>query len=190
MPWQLYSNASRSSDLINRTEDAFSLVHPRTTHYEGRNIRISEPYQSAQFAGHRFDTALEQSSNPHAQDERVGHVIFLGEHQGKAQCFLKVHSHAPNAKSLPVFIKGEPVAGTVELDLQEPNSIKAITISVSYIAIFLSIAVDEMIILCSSMEPSSIPHRCRRPSLACLLRCGRARRETHLRLHQRLNFTK
>lgn len=46
---------------------------------------------------------------------------------------LKLHSYAVSSASTPTFLEGNPVTGVVELDVEKPDDIKDITITVSKI---------------------------------------------------------
>ncbi len=54
----------------------------------------------------------------------------LTNDKGRTFLTLKVLSSAP-APSLPTFLEGQPIGGKVILDLEKPESIKSISISVS-----------------------------------------------------------
>lgn len=61
---------------------------------------------------------------------RVEHVYSLNLTKGKPWLSLRMTSRAPSPKALPVFAEGDEISGTVEIDLEKPESSKGITIEV------------------------------------------------------------
>lgn len=49
----------------------------------------------------------------------------------KTQLSLKVKSRAPSATNLPLFFDGDTITGSVEMNVEKPESAKSVTISVS-----------------------------------------------------------
>ena len=91
-----------------------------------------------------FDTAYPETTLPaYAPPETTGnrsyssprplvqHIFTLPDQKGRTWLTLKVNSSAQSALSLPNFFEGKPVTGLVELELEKPDSISAVVVSVS-----------------------------------------------------------
>lgn len=55
-------------------------------------------------------------------EDRKGHKWFL----------LSVKSRAPKSNFLPLFYGGDPISGSVTLDIVKPESFKSITVNASH----------------------------------------------------------
>ncbi|EMD36827.1 hypothetical protein CERSUDRAFT_83847 [Gelatoporia subvermispora B] len=95
----------------------------------------SPPYSTA--AG---SSSLDQTSNHgHGSSERgntsfrpsTEHSYYLTSRKGPAWLTLKVTSHARSSGQLPSFFQGDAVAGVVELNLVDEESIKAVSIAIT-----------------------------------------------------------
>lgn len=62
---------------------------------------------------------------------QVEHVYSLNNSKDKPWVILKVNSWSPSAKSLPMFLDGDIITGSVEISLDKPESAKGVTIGVS-----------------------------------------------------------
>lgn len=72
--------------------------------------------------------------------EPVTHSYPLGFDEDKAWATLHVVSKALSADSLPHLLEGEPITGSVDLDLAKEKAIKSITISVRSLVFLLMLA--------------------------------------------------
>ena len=63
--------------------------------------------------------------------EPVTHTCSLTNRQGKDWARLKVISKARSAESVPLILEGEPICGSVELDLATDTPMKSVMIHVS-----------------------------------------------------------
>lgn len=78
------------------------------------------------------DSALEQSSYtaPPLASERSEHSSSLENGQGRKWLILAVKSRSANAASLPLYYEKDVISGRVELDLDKPETIKGVVVSV------------------------------------------------------------
>ena len=60
----------------------------------------------------------------------VEHLASIKDKRNRPWLTLKVRSRAPSALTTPYILEGEPVVGTVVLDLGEDTKIKSITVKV------------------------------------------------------------
>jgi len=58
-------------------------------------------------------------------------ISTLNTSKGKPWALLKVMSRVGKASEVPAFVEGEPITGTVELNLDKSDHIQAVTIEVS-----------------------------------------------------------
>ncbi|KAJ7592897.1 hypothetical protein C8J56DRAFT_1045349 [Mycena floridula] len=72
-------------------------------------------------------------SSAHRRREPIEHVLELSDKRGKPWASLKLFSNAGGSKSLPTFVQGDKITGSVSLELSEEDSISSIDISVSFI---------------------------------------------------------
>ena len=63
--------------------------------------------------------------------EPVTHSVSLGGERGKAFATLNVVSLAPSAESQPVGFEGQPVVGSVDLNVEKETAFESITVTVS-----------------------------------------------------------
>lgn len=69
--------------------------------------------------------------------ERSEHVYSLENSKGHKWVSLSVKSRSANPNAPPLFLEGDIITGRVDLDLDKPENIKAVMISVSkYIDFF------------------------------------------------------
>ena len=61
----------------------------------------------------------------------IERVYTLETGKKKPWAFLKVKGRGKNAASIPRIVQGEPIMGTVELDLEKTDHIQAVTVAVS-----------------------------------------------------------
>lgn len=59
------------------------------------------------------------------------HHRFLETAKGKKWLGLSVKSRSPVAASMPIFVEGDTISGSVHIDLDKSESSRGITISVS-----------------------------------------------------------
>ena len=61
----------------------------------------------------------------------TAHVYNVYGNKGALDWFLmRVTSRARSAESLPYFLQGDPITGTVELNLKQETTVRAVTMSV------------------------------------------------------------
>ena len=64
----------------------------------------------------------------------IERVYTLETSKKKPWAFLKVKGRGKNAASIPRIVQGEPIMGTVELDLEKTDHIQAVTVEASKFA--------------------------------------------------------
>ena len=74
-------------------------------------------------------TARLSLSRPNVR-EPVVHTYSLKDGRGRAWLILNVASRAPSPFCLPQLYEGEPVRGSVEVDLEKETQVKAVDIMV------------------------------------------------------------
>ena len=62
---------------------------------------------------------------------KTEHTFSLNNSKGKAWLSLVVKSRSPTAKTLPLFLDGDAIAGEVRVALDKAESAKAVSVSVS-----------------------------------------------------------
>ena len=62
---------------------------------------------------------------------KTEHTFSLNNSKGKAWLSLVVKSRSPTAKTLPLFLDGDAIAGEVRVALDKTESAKAVSVSVS-----------------------------------------------------------
>ena len=65
------------------------------------------------------------------QRELVDHSYNLPTRKGVPWATLKIQSRATAISSLPLFIEGQPITGSIELNLLEETCMKSVSIAVS-----------------------------------------------------------
>lgn len=97
--------------------------------------RTSPPYSATAGCASDGRTSISDPGEPgrSAILSRFGteHSYCLTGRKGAAWLTLKVVSHARLSSQLPSFFQGDAVAGSVELDLADEESIKGVSITVS-----------------------------------------------------------
>lgn len=96
------------------------------------------------------------------------HTYGVQTNSGRARLQLRVRSRAKGADHLPVFVGGDKIQGSVELDAEKPTSIRSVAITVSHLSQACS----------PSMLPLTLLHH------SCLLL-----REIRIRKISKLNFS-
>ncbi|EIN10162.1 hypothetical protein PUNSTDRAFT_132267 [Punctularia strigosozonata HHB-11173 SS5] len=77
----------------------------------------------------------QQHPSAAARRELVSHEVHIEDGKGSPWFTLKLRSRARDAKFVPEFWEGDTITGSVELDLQKPDAIVAITVSIMGVAI-------------------------------------------------------
>ena len=67
----------------------------------------------------------------HSAHSNLTERVYTLETSKKPWASLKVKSRSINAASIPRIVQGEPITGTVELDLEKTDHIQAVTVAVS-----------------------------------------------------------
>ena len=62
---------------------------------------------------------------------KTEHTFSLNNSKGKSWLSLVVKSRSPTAKTLPLFLDGDAIAGEVRVALDKAESAKAVSVSVS-----------------------------------------------------------
>ena len=60
------------------------------------------------------------------------HTYSLNTSKGIPWLKLLASSRAPSIKTLPVFLEGDVISGSVDVELDKPESCKGVSITVSY----------------------------------------------------------
>jgi hypothetical protein len=89
------------------------------------SVEASEGSLPPGYDGHGPST----KQSPISLTERV---YTLETSKKQPWAFLKVNCRPGSATSIPSFIQGEPITGTVELNLEKTEHIVAVTIAVNY----------------------------------------------------------
>lgn len=78
-------------------------------------------------------SSLASGSRSSPGPETVYHRYYMTSHKPKDHRWLtfKIRSWARSSKSLPYFNEGQPLAGQVKLDLEKPEGIQAVIVTVS-----------------------------------------------------------
>jgi hypothetical protein len=76
-------------------------------------------------------TNIMRHSN-HAPAHRSEHTSFLENGKGHKFLTMSVNSRSVDPKSLPLFLERDVISGHVELNLEKPEALKGVIISVSF----------------------------------------------------------
>lgn len=87
-----------------------------------------EPQTSAELPAYADVTSPAPSREPVTHSDSLG-----GEHGGKPFATLNIVSRAASANNQPVGYEGQPIVGSVDLNVEKETAFEAITVTVNFL---------------------------------------------------------
>lgn len=111
-----------------------------------------EDIQADDNGDHDLPAYTRAAASEKAQSE---YIASLDTSAKRAWLTLKVKSSAPSPNVRPVFSSGQPITGLVQLDLESPDSIKAVLINVRHMIYILYVGFVLLILLTNRLKERS-----------------------------------